>query len=87
MAAYTAGYMTHVTCRLTAKNRDQLRNPIRSIIEYMLPLPFLSIGTRDLSHDCLETDALCRSQSGHLLALSYLSLDTSKSIVVIQSHE
>ena len=23
----TAGYMTHVTCRLTAKNRDQLRNP------------------------------------------------------------
>ena len=27
MAAYTAGLMTHVTCRLTAKNRDQLRNP------------------------------------------------------------
>ena len=25
MAAY-AGFMTHVTCRLTAKNRDQLRN-------------------------------------------------------------
>ena len=25
--------MTHVTCRLTAKNRDQLRNPIRSAIE------------------------------------------------------
>ena len=22
----TAGFMTHVTCRLTAKNRDQLRN-------------------------------------------------------------
>ena len=22
-----AGFMTHVTCRLTAKNRDQLRNP------------------------------------------------------------
>jgi len=21
-----AGFMTHVTCRLTAKNRDQLRN-------------------------------------------------------------
>ena len=29
--------MTHVTCRLTAKNRDQLRNPIRSVIEYGLP--------------------------------------------------
>jgi len=28
MAAYTAGFMTHVTCRLTAKNRDQLRNPM-----------------------------------------------------------
>jgi len=26
MAAY-GGFMTHVTCRLTAKNRDQLRNP------------------------------------------------------------
>jgi len=25
MAAY--GFMTHITCRLTAKNRDQLRNP------------------------------------------------------------
>ena len=23
----TTGFMTHVTCRLTAKNRDQLRNP------------------------------------------------------------
>ena len=23
----TAGFMTHVTCRLTAKNLDQLRNP------------------------------------------------------------
>jgi len=23
----TAGFMTHVTCRLTAKNRDQPRNP------------------------------------------------------------
>ena len=24
----TAGFMTHVTCRLTFKNRDQLRNPM-----------------------------------------------------------
>ena len=23
----TTGFMTHITCRLTAKNRDQLRNP------------------------------------------------------------
>jgi len=27
MAAYTVGFMTHVTCRLTAKNQDQLKNP------------------------------------------------------------
>jgi len=26
----TAGFMTYVTCRLTAKNRDQLRNPTLS---------------------------------------------------------
>jgi len=25
--AVTTGFMTHATCRLTAKNRDQLRNP------------------------------------------------------------
>ena len=25
--------MIHVTCRLTAKNRDQLLNPIRSVID------------------------------------------------------
>jgi len=27
MACNTAGFMTHVNCRLTGKNRDQLRNP------------------------------------------------------------
>jgi len=27
MAAYRQVFMTHVACRLTAKNRDQLRNP------------------------------------------------------------
>jgi len=26
-----AGFMTHVTCRLTAENRDQLRNPTLGI--------------------------------------------------------
>ena len=26
----TVGFMIHVTCRLTAKNRDQLRNPTLS---------------------------------------------------------
>jgi len=32
--------MTHVTYRLTAKNRDQLRNTTSSVIEHGLPLPF-----------------------------------------------
>ena len=34
----TTGFMTLVTCRLTAKYPDQLQNPI-SVIEYGLPLP------------------------------------------------
>jgi len=37
--------MTHVTCnfcKLTAKNGDELRNPIRSVIEYGLPLHFFT---------------------------------------------
>jgi len=33
--------MTHVTCRLTAKNRDHLQNPIRSVVEYGLPFILL----------------------------------------------
>ena len=33
--------MTHVTCRLTAKDRDQLRNPTLSNLWYGLPLPSL----------------------------------------------
>ena len=37
--AATARFMTHVTCRLTAKNRDQLRNPTLSS-RVWLPLPF-----------------------------------------------
>ena len=40
--------MTHVTCRLTAKNRDQLRN-LTSVIEYGLPLPSWRQG-RLLAH-------------------------------------
>ena len=34
--------MTHVTCRLTAKNRDQLRT-LRLVVEYRLPLPFYGV--------------------------------------------
>jgi len=37
--------MTHVTCGLTAKNRDQLTSSgtLRSVIEYGPPLPFYRI--------------------------------------------
>jgi len=41
--------MTHVTCRLTAKNQDQLRNPMlgnRVRATFTLPLPFLNWGCR-----------------------------------------
>ena len=35
--------MTHVTCRLPAKNRNQLQNPtLGRLIEYGLRLPFYS---------------------------------------------
>jgi len=37
--------MTHVTRRLTAKNRDELR--IRSVIEYGLPSPIACINVVD----------------------------------------
>ena len=33
--------LTHVTCWLTAKNRDRFQNPIIPVIEYGIPLPFL----------------------------------------------
>jgi len=48
--------MTHVTCRLTAKNRDQLRNPC-SVIEYGLPLPLREADTifaQDEQNTCLR---------------------------------
>jgi len=38
--------MTHVTCRLTAKNRDQLRNPTRSVIAYGLPFTWTNVNHR-----------------------------------------
>jgi len=52
-----AGFMTHVTCRLTAKNRDQLLNP-RSVIEY--PMGYLYFLAQ--SHGGIEVEnvQLCR---------------------------
>ena len=45
----TAGFMTHIICRLTAKNRDQPYGiTLRSVIEY--GLPFYMQGTLIGSH-------------------------------------
>ena len=35
MAAYLRGFMTHLTRMLTAKNRDQLRNPTLGIVRVL----------------------------------------------------
>ena len=43
MAAYRRVFMIHVTCRLTAKNRDQLRNPT---LGNRVWLPFISVRIR-----------------------------------------
>ena len=47
--------MTHITCRLTAKNRDQLRT-LRSVIENGLPLPFFTSvgGSRQHGYDVYD---------------------------------
>jgi len=37
----TAGYMTQVTCRLTAKDRNQLRKPMLGNVEYGLRYLYL----------------------------------------------
>ena len=52
--------MTHITCRLTAKNRDQLRNP--TIGNLHLPLYLLSIFLFD-------TTSAQNPQKSHLLRI------------------
>ena len=68
----TAGFMTHVTCRLTAKNWDQLcSGTLRSVIEYGLPLPFYAsvhqaakmIGPSSPLKGCEGTAGLAESNS------------------------
>jgi len=41
--------MTHVTCRLTANNRDQLQY-LRSVIEYGLPLAGVVVAVQYKMH-------------------------------------
>jgi len=56
MAAY-AGFMTHVICRLTAKNKTGISfGTIRWVIEYGLPLPIyiMSIRQTPLNHNVTQ---------------------------------
>ena len=57
--------MTHVTCRLTAKNRDQLRNPTLGNRVWAAFRPYLFIG---LVLPCLSVLHTTQSLSQHDLA-------------------
>jgi len=50
--------MTHVTCRLTAKNQDQ-SGTLRSVIDYGLPNKHMSEGmeTRDSAGNAAEANS------------------------------
>ena len=77
MAVYRRVHDSHVTCRLTAKNRDQRRNPIRSVIEYGLPLRFFyqfipfglevnnfsRVVTQQCERDCTDRWSSCRASA------------------------
>jgi len=68
-----AGFMTHVTCRLTAKNRDQLWK----VIEYGLPLPvYISYGR---SVNTLARSTLCLS----CIAVDYIVMQFGRVCVII----
>ena len=86
MAAYRRVYdfMTHVTCRLTAKNRLQLGNPMRSAIEYGLPsLPtkwrsygdhrLCGVTTRYVQGQCISAAGRTYSSCGRWLPHQWLS--------------
>jgi len=81
--------MTYVTCRLTAKNRDQLRNPtplklrpygaiqicLFIIIEYGLPLPFTMIINDILIQVWQSTVVKQLPNWNHKTAIVRLSID------------
>ena len=71
----TAGFMTHVTCRLTAKNRDQLRNPALGnrvwatfyTFSWRLPLRYVGRYLHRMGSMIYETvlcPSVCLSQHG-----------------------
>ena len=58
--AESNGFMTHVTCRLTAKYRDQLWNPrLGNRVWATLPFFYSSLGRSDVTRVTLRSHALC----------------------------
>ena len=76
MAAYRRVYDSHVTCRLTAKNRDQLRNPtlgnrvwatstfFYQFIPFGLEVNnFSRVVTQQCERDCTDRWSSCRASA------------------------
>ena len=62
-----AGFMTHVTCRLTAKNWDQLQNP--------------TLGNRVWATFTFYTDIAVRSLTCHLAEVTFPPLPQPKLVL------
>ena len=66
--------MIHVTCRLTAKNRDQLRNPTLGKIEYGLPFYYAF-------WESLEIDPTMHSQTVILIVFYVAQICEAMNVV------
>jgi len=58
-----AGFMTHVTCRLTAKNRDQLRNPTLGNRVWATVTFFKKNNSSAINGEAADDNALYRQAS------------------------
>ena len=85
MAAYTAGFMTHVTCRLTSKNRDQLRNPYtlsnRVWAAFAVIYPHLGLVKRVAARGVCEEQVRCTPPPGSLQPRATADDDVSDCVI------
>ena len=84
MAAYTAGFMTHVTCRLTAKNRDQLRNLTlsnRVWAAFAVIYPHLGLVKRVAARGVCEEQVRCTPPPGSLQPRTNADDDVSDCVI------
>jgi len=85
MAAYTAGFMTHVTCRLTAKNQDQLRNPYalsnRVWAAFAVIYPHLGLVKRVAARGVCEEQVRCTPPPGSLQPRATADDDVSDCVI------